>query len=60
MGGTDLVHHPKWDADHGGECKQPANGIAPPWVHIFIVVLQRSVFDEGEGKGTLRGQVNKY
>lgn len=39
LGGAHLVHHPKWDADHGGEGKQPANGIAPPWVHILVVVL---------------------
>lgn len=39
LGGADLVHHPKRDADHGGESEQPANDIAPPWIHILIVVL---------------------
>lgn len=53
LGSAELVHHPKGDADHGGEREQPANKIAPPWVHILIVVLQGSVFDKGEGKGSL-------
>lgn len=46
LGGTYLVQHPQWDADHRGECQQPANGIAPPWVHVLIVVFQRGVLDE--------------
>lgn len=54
LGGTDLVHHPQWDADHGGERQQPANDVAPPWVHILIVVFQRGVLDEREGEGTLQ------
>lgn len=57
LGGADLVNHPEWDADHGGESEQPADDIAPPRVHILIVVLERSVFNEGEGKGTLETQI---
>lgn len=57
LGSTELIHHPKWDADHGRKREQPANDVTPPGVHIFVVVLQRSVFDEGEGKGTLKGHV---
>ncbi len=60
LAGADLVHHPKRDADHGGESQKPANDIAPPRVHILIVVLQRSVFNEGEGKGALKSQAHKY
>lgn len=55
LGSTELIHHPKRDADHGRKREQPANDITPPGIHIFVVVLQRSVFDEREGKGTLRG-----
>lgn len=55
LGGTDLVHHPQWDADHGRERQQPANDIAPPWVHILVVVFQWGVLDEREGEGTLKG-----
>lgn len=51
--GADLVDHPEGDADHGGESQQPADEVAPPWVHILVVILQRSVLDQGEGKGTL-------
>lgn len=58
LGCADLVHHPKRNADHGGECEQPANDITPPWVHILIVVLKRSVFYEGEGKSTLERKTN--
>lgn len=53
VGYTNLIHHPQGDADHRGECKKPTNGIAPPRVHILIIVLQRGVFNEGESKGTL-------
>lgn len=60
LGCADFVCHPKWDANHGGESQQPANDVAPPWVHILIVVLERSVFDEGEGKGALQRQGNEY
>lgn len=59
LGGADLIHHPKWNADHGGESKQPADHISPPRVHILIVVLQRSVFNEGECKGALQRQGNR-
>lgn len=59
LGGADLIHHPQWDADHGGESKQPADHISPPRVHILIVVLQRSVFNEGECKGALQRQGNR-
>lgn len=56
LGGADLVHHPQGDANHGGEGQQPTDGVAPPRVHIDIVVLQRSVFNEGEGEGSLQRQ----
>lgn len=55
LGGAYLVHHPQWDADHGGERQQPANDVAPPRIHILIVVFQRGVLDEREGEGTLQG-----
>lgn len=58
LGCADLVWHPQRNADHRGECEQPANDITPPWVHILIVVLKRSVFNEREGKSTL-GRQNK-
>lgn len=36
-----LHYYPKWGAQHGGQGQDPAYEIAPPWVLIFIVVLQR-------------------
>ena len=56
LGDADLVDHPHGDADHGRQSQQPADKVAPPRVHVLVVVLQRGVFNEREGKGTLQGE----
>lgn len=56
LGVGHLVYHPEGDAHDGGESQQPAHEVAPPRVHILVVVLQRRVLDDGERQGTLRGE----
>lgn len=53
---AELENHPERDTDHRGESQQPTDDIPPPWVHVLIVVLKRGIFNEGEGKGSLRKQ----
>lgn len=50
---THFDDHPEGDTEHGGQGQEPAQSVAPPGVHILIVVLQRGVLDEGERKGGL-------
>lgn len=38
----------EWDADHGGESQEPANGVSPGRVHIDVVVFERCVLAQGE------------
>jgi len=56
LGGGHLVEHPEGDAHDGGESQQPAHEVAPPRVHVHVVVLQRRVLDDGERKGALQGE----
>jgi len=56
LGGGHLVEHPEGDAHDGGERQQPAHEVAPPRVHVLVVVLQRRVLDDGERKGALQGE----
>lgn len=53
--GAKSVEAPGRNADHGGESQEPAQGIAPPRVRVFLVVGQRSVLDQGEEEGGLGG-----
>ena len=53
LSGADLVDHPEWDTDDGGESQQPAQEVAPPRVHIHVVVPQRGVLDDGEQESAL-------
>ena len=55
---THFDDHPEGNTEHGGQGQEPAQAVAPPRVHILIVVLQRGVLDQGEGKGTLQRQIN--
>lgn len=39
-GVVQLRGHPERDTQHRGKGQDPAYAIAPPWVHIVIVILQ--------------------
>lgn len=43
----------EWDADHGGESQEPANGVSPWRVHIDVVVFERCVLAQGEEESGL-------
>lgn len=45
----------EWDADHGGESQEPADGVAPGRVHVDVVVFERGVLAQGEEEGGLEG-----
>lgn len=53
-GVVQLHCYPDRDAHHGGQGQDPAYPIAPPWVYVVIVVLQRSVLDQGKHKRSLK------
>lgn len=57
--GAEFVEAPGGNADHGGESQEPAQGIAPPRVHVLLVVGQRGVLDQGEEEGGLRVTVEE-
>lgn len=56
FGHAQFRNNPQRDADHRGERQQPAESVTPPRVHILVIILQRSVFDQGECKRTLPRQ----
>lgn len=55
FGGVKMVGHSERHADHGGESQQPAQSVAPPRVHILVIVLEGSVLNQGKGKCALCG-----
>lgn len=48
------------NADHGGECHQPAYYVAPGWVHVGIVVFQGCVLDQGKQEDSLRSRKHRH
>lgn len=54
ISGADFEEHPERDAEHGGQTQEPAHHVAPPRVHILLIVLQWSVLDQGERKSALQ------
>ncbi len=56
FGRAQFKNSPQRDANHRGERQQPAESVTPPRVHILVIILQRSVFDQGECKRTLPRQ----
>lgn len=52
-----LKCYHKWNTQHGGQGQYPAYTISPPWVNIFIVVLQRWVLNHSKCKGSLKIKV---
>lgn len=52
----ELVDNSAGDAEHGGECQDPADGFPPPRVHVSLIVCQRLVVHHVEHKDTLRGE----
>lgn len=51
----ELVDDSAGDAEHGGERQDPADGIAPPRVHVGLVVRQRFVVHHVEQEDALCG-----
>lgn len=51
-------NNPKRDADHWGHGHEPSDTIAPVWVGVHIVVLQRFVFNQEEQENTLGKTMN--
>lgn len=49
----DHPDNPQRDADHGRRGHEPANAIAPVWVCVHVVVLQRLVFNQKEEENSL-------
>lgn len=52
----ELVDNSAGDAEHGGECQDPADGVPPPRVHICLIVCQRLVVHHVEHKDALGGE----
>lgn len=52
----ELVDNSAGDAEHGGECQDPADGFPPPRVHVCLIVCQRLVVHHVEHKDTLGGE----
>lgn len=57
--GAEFIEAPGRNADHGGQSQEPAQGIAPPWVRVLLVVGQGSVLDQGEEESGLRRRVEE-
>lgn len=51
----ELVDNSAGDAEHGGECQDPADGLPPPRVHVRLIVCQRLVVHHVEHKDALGG-----
>lgn len=50
----ELVEDTDGDAEHGGQSQAPAQHLAPPRVHVHIVVGQRLVVHQMEEEDALR------
>lgn len=49
----ELVEEADGDAEHGGQSQTPADDLAPPRVHVHVVVGQRLVVDQVEQEDAL-------
>ena len=58
LGSPQFMDHPERDAQHGGHGQDPAQPVTPPRILILVIVLQRGVLDQGEGKGSLQKQIH--
>lgn len=54
LGSEEFVEDADGDAEHGGQSQAPANHLAPPRIHIHIVVGQRLVVHQVEQKDALQ------
>ena len=46
----------EWDTAHGGARQEPADEVAPGWVHVDVVVSERCVLAQGEEESGLERQ----
>lgn len=54
LGSEEFVENADGDAKHGGQSQTPANDLAPPRVHVRIVVGQRLVVHQVEQEDALQ------
>lgn len=54
LGSKEFVEKADRNAQHGGQSQTPADHLAPPWVHVHIVVGQGLIVHQVEQKDTLR------
>lgn len=50
----EFVEEADGDAEHGGQSQTPADDLAPPRVHVHIVVVQRLVVHQVEQEDALQ------
>lgn len=53
LGSEEFVEKADGDAEHGGQRQAPAKHLAPPRVHVLVVVGQRLVVDQVEQEDAL-------
>lgn len=54
LGSEEFVEKADGDAEHGGQRQAPADDLAPPRVHVIVVVGQRLVVHQVEQEDALR------
>lgn len=52
LGSKEFVEKADRNAQHGGQSQTPADHLAPPWVHVHIVVGQGLIVHQVEQKDT--------